>query len=297
MPMTSPITSIVTHPGSAHKDELLACAVLLALYNVPILRREPEPSDLADQSIAVIDVGDRHEPENNNFDHHQFPREQKPTCSLSLVLQAIDRYEAAKNFCAWLEPAEWFDCRGPNATAKFLGVPREAVNQLNSPIDVTLLRRFASLDQVEPGDPIHAILQMVGRDLIDYIDGLQKKMTFIKEHSALWTLPTDSGDRSVLFLPRTDPMPPEPSAGIGLYVEQAGLADSVVALVYPDRRGEGYGLSRFNDHPELDFNRVSEEEDVHFAHKQGFVAKTSATELDRLKELVEMSFIAAKAAK
>jgi len=36
-----------THPGSAHKDELLACSVLLALHPVPIGRREPTPADLA----------------------------------------------------------------------------------------------------------------------------------------------------------------------------------------------------------------------------------------------------------
>jgi len=283
------LSKIVTHPGSAHKDDLLACALLIATHNVPIHRRDPITADLEDPTVAVIDVGDRHEPEKNNFDHHQFPREHTPTCSLSLVLQAMNRYKPAKQFCAWLEPAEWFDCRGPKDTAEFLGIPREAINQLNSPIDVTLLRRFASLDLIQPGEPIHEILKLVGQDLIGYIDGLLEKIAYIEKHSVIWSLQTKAGKRSILFLPRMDPLPPEPSAGLGIYVEQAGLTREVVGLVYPDRRGDGYGMSRYNDSAELDFSRVEKESDVHFAHARGFVAKTSATNPMRLQALLEQA--------
>ncbi|MEM0967178.1 MAG: MYG1 family protein [Verrucomicrobiota bacterium] len=290
MPFVVPIERIVTHPGSAHKDEVLACAVCLAVHPVVIERRDPSMEDLEDPSVAVIDVGDRHEPELNNFDHHQFPREQAPTCSLSLVLRALGKYEAARRFCSWLEPTEWFDCRGPKETAEFLGVPREAIHQLNSPIDLTILRRFADQVRIEPGTTIHSLLTMIGEDLLGYIDGLQQKLAFIEKHSEIWEVVEGVQKRSVLFLPRTDPMPPEPSAGIGLFVEQAGLEGEVSGLVYPDRRGNGYGLSRFNDSPLLDFTRIREESDVHFAHAQGFVAKTSATAEDRLKELIRKSF-------
>jgi len=53
-----------------------------------------------------------------------------------------------------------------------------------------------------------------------------------------------------------------------------------------DRRGTRYGLSRHEDSPLLDFTRISDEPDVHFAHARGFVAKTTATELERLLELM-----------
>ena len=284
------ISLIITHPGSAHKDDFLACALLLAFFNVRIERRDPTPAELEDPSIAVIDVGGRHEPEKNNFDHHQFPRDHAPTCSLSLILQALNRYDAARKFCPWLEPAEWFDSRGANATARFLGVDRAVINQLNSPIDVTLLRRFASMNRIYPGQAIHEIIKLVGQDLIAYIDGLQKKIAYIEEFSHLWKLDSQAGERLVLFLPRRDPPAPEPSAGMTHFVESAGLADRVIGLVYPDRRGDGYGLSRYNDKPELDFTRVQSETDVHFAHVRGFVAKTSATDPDRLLTLVKRSF-------
>ena len=56
-------------------------------------------------------------------------------------------------------------------------------------------------------------------------------------------------------------------------------------------RAAGFGLSRHNDHPRLEFTRIDEEDDVHFAHARGFVAKTSATEKERLKELLRAAWV------
>ena len=67
--------------------------------------------------------------------------------------------------------------------------------------------------------------------------------------------------------------------------------DVVGAIVYPDRRGAGYGISRYEDDPRLDFSQVEGEPDVHFAHKSGFMCKTSATAPERLREL--MGFLVA----
>ncbi|MCF7761691.1 MAG: MYG1 family protein, partial [Cephaloticoccus sp.] len=61
----TPFTTILTHPGSAHKDEFLACCVLLASFPTPVVGREPPPADLADPATAVVDVGQRHEPDLN----------------------------------------------------------------------------------------------------------------------------------------------------------------------------------------------------------------------------------------
>lgn len=279
------IERIITHPGGAHKDDFLACSVLLALHPVAILRKEPEVEELADAAVAVVDVGHSHDPALNNFDHHQLPREGVPTCALSLVLQHLGVYQDALKFCDWLEPAEWFDCRGPVATAEWMGVERDALTRLNSPIDVTLLRRFALQSELHPGDPLWEVMRMIGEDLLDYIQNLRGRLDFIASHAQVWSLTHSGGAFQVLFMPRTDPLPDEPSMGLGRYIESQGL-DGVVGMIYPDRRGEGYGLSRYNDDLRLDFRRVEQEADVHFAHKQGFVAKTSATELERLKALM-----------
>ncbi|MBL6763871.1 MAG: MYG1 family protein [Verrucomicrobiae bacterium] len=280
---------ILTHPGGAHKDDFLACSLLVARHPVAIVRRDPVESELEDDEIAVIDIGGRHEPAKLNFDHHQFPRDHEPTCSLSLVLQSFGIYEDARSFCDWLEPAEWFDARGPGDTAKWLGVERRVINQLVSPMDVTLLRRFALEVEHKPGDLIWEMMRLIGEDLLAFIQSLRDRLDFIGKHSERWTVEGPHGCFEALFLNRTEPLPLEPSMGIERYVESIGLDSEMVALVYPDRRGEGYGLSRYRDHQGVNFSRINSEADVHFAHARGFVAKSSATEIDRLRELLKLA--------
>ena len=282
---------ILTHPGGAHKDEFLACCLLLTQNEVPIVRREPTDEDLANPAVCVVDVGHQHDPEKNNFDHHQFPKDDPPTCSLSLVLQRLGLYVDAKQFCDWLEPAEWFDCRGAKDTAEMLGAPREVMNQLVSPIDVTVLRRFAQCERLESGDPIWELMKMIGEDLLSYLRTLRERLNYIAEHSEFWDIEANGESFKVLYMPRTEPLPAEPSMGLPRFIEGHEHAPHVVGMIYPDRRGSGHGLTRFNDDLRLDFTRIGEESDVHFAHARGFVAKTSATETGRLKALVSAAWV------
>jgi Uncharacterised protein family (UPF0160) len=285
----SPITTILTHPGGAHKDEFLACSVLLALHPVPIVRREPTAADLADPATCVIDVGHRHEPALNNFDHHQLPKDHPPTCSLSLVLQHLGLYADARQFCEWLEPAEWFDCRGLVTTGKWLGVEAETLTKLNSPIDITLLRRFALAKGANPGDPLWAVMKMIGEDLLSYIKSMRARLDFIGQHAEIWEMPLGGLPAKVLFLPRTDPLPEDSSLGTDQFITSRGLENEIVGVVYPDRRSSGYGLSRFRDNSRLDFTHIAQCPEVHFAHVRGFVAKTSTSDVDRLKQLMQLA--------
>jgi hypothetical protein len=282
---------ILTHPGGSHKDEFLACCVLLADSPVPVVRREPEAADLTDPSIAVVDVGGIHEPELGNFDHHQFPKDHPPMCSLSLVLRRLGLYEDARAFCDWLEPAEWLDTRGPQETSRWLGIGRDTLAKLNSPIDVTLLRRFATTSRLEPGDPLWQVMRWIGGDLIQYLRNLRQRLDFIAEVGEFWEIHVETESFRVLYVPRTDPLPEEPSAGLGRFIESHPDGAQVVGMVYPDRRGNGYGLSRHNDHPRLDFTRIENHDDVHFAHARGFVAKTSAATPERLRQLLQQSWV------
>lgn len=286
------ITTLLTHPGGAHKDEFLACCVLLAEHPVAIVRREPTPADLADPSVAVVDVGHVHEPALNNFDHHQLPADHLPTCSLSLVLQHLGLYEDARQFCDWLEPAEWFDCRGPVSTAKWLGVSRDALGKLNSPVDGTLLRRFAQSAKLSPGEPLWEIMRMIGDDLLSYVRSLRERLDFVARHAEFWDVAADTDSLRVLFLPRTDPLPEEPSSGLERFIAGHAFGGTVIGTVSPDRRSGGYGLSRHRDDARLDFTRIAGEPDVHFAHARGFVAKTSATDPQRLRLLLGRALVA-----
>ena len=75
------------------------------------------------------------------------------------------------------------------------------------------------------------------------------------------------------------------------YIRAEGLESSIAAIAYPDQRGSGFGIGRYEDHPQLDFSRVEDQHDVHFAHKSGFMCKTSATSPDRLRQLIAIAWI------
>lgn len=285
------IKKIITHPGGAHKDEFLACCVLLAKDSVSILRQEATDQELEDPEVVVVDVGHRHEPQLNNFDHHQFPRDAEPTCSLSLVLSKLGIYEDARSFCPWLEVAEWFDCRGPNDTADWLGLDREVVGKLNSPIDITILQGFAKQAEHNPGEPIWEVMQMVGKELVEYITGLRGRIDEVSKIEEVWKLTHGDVEFKVIFAPRTNPSIQEVSGALGWRVKELGIEEEVYVMVYPDGRGQGYGMKRFNDREEIDFSIIEKESDVRFAHARGFIAKVEAVGIDRLKELIVKSIV------
>lgn len=282
-----PFHTILTHPGGAHTDDFLACSILLTVHPTAIVRREPTADELADAAVCVVDVGHRHEPALNNFDHHQLPKDHPPTCSLSLVLQHLGLYDHARQFCDWLETAEWFDSRGPIDTAKWLGTTPEVLARLNSPITATLLKRFALSSRIDPGQPLWEIMRLVGEDLVNYIASLRTRLAFLDQHVEFWTLDLAGRPAQILFLPRTDPLPDEPSFGIDRFIRSRGLENDIVAIVSPDRRGTGYGLERYRDNPRVDFTRLNATPGVHFTHARGFVAKTSITDPAVLKSLLE----------
>jgi len=281
------VKQILTHPGSAHKDDFLAASLFLAFHPVPVCRREPSEADLTDPKTVVVDVGYQHDPHRMNFDHHQFGRESEPQCALSLALKHFELYQDARKFCEWLEPAEWFDCRGAIETAKWLNVPRPVINQLNSPIDVTLLRRFSANSELNPGDALWEVMRLIGEDLRAYVEGMRNQIDWLQQHAETWQL--ESGE--ILFIARTDPLPDDPRSGVGFFLKETQREAVTLGVVYPDRRGTGYGLSRYEDHQALDFTRIQHEPDVHFAHARGFLAKTSAREVDRLRLLVKKALI------
>jgi hypothetical protein len=285
------ISSIITHPGGAHKDDFLACSVFLHDHPVSIFRREPNDSDLLDSSIAVLDVGGHHEPEKFNFDHHQFPREHVPTCALSLVLQHLGIYEDAREFCSWLEVAEWFDCRGPKDTAEWLEMDRDTLGKLNSPLDITMLKSFAAQTEHHPGEPVWEIMRMIGRDLFEFITGLRARLNEVSKYTEVWDIMRGESGFKVLFLPRSDSLPDDASGVLGYQVKALGLEEEILAVVAPDSRGNGYGMRRFNDDLRLDFSRLEGEADIHFAHARGFIAKTSSDQVDRLKNLLSQAYI------
>ena len=205
------------------------------------------------------------------------------------MLQKLGIYEDTKEFCSWLETTEWFDCRGPHETAEWLGVDREAMAKLNSPLDVTMFQAFAKQNEHQPGEPVWEVMKMMGTDLVSYVVNLRSRINQVAEHEEIWELGVEDRAMKVAFVPRTDPPIEDASGGLAWRVKELGLEEEVVAMVYPDSRGQGYGMRRYNDSQIVDFSKLSDEPEVHFTHNRGFIAKTSSTEIIKLKELLRLA--------
>jgi len=274
---------IVTHPGSAHKDDFLACSVLAAEFAIPIYRRDPTEAEIEDPSVFVVDVGGSHDPERLNFDHHQFSSDHPPTCSLSLVFRYLGVYDDAVRFCPWMKTAEWLDARGARQTAEWMKVDPFVVAQLSSPIDFSLLRYFAEEQELSIHHPIGALMARIGGDLLNYLRSLRRNLNELSNCVEFWKI----ADLEICYLPKIEGMSADLSSALTMFVREQDR--DIAGTVSPDKRGSGFGMTRFNDDRRLNFTQIEHEADVHFAHKQGFIAKTSASDPERLKHLLAQS--------
>ena len=178
-----------------------------------------------------------------------------------------------------------------------MGIPRQAFSDLNSPIDITLLNRFASQTELKPDHVIYQVMCMVGEDIVNYVRSLRQRLDFLKQHCQWWTIETDgpaSEPIQAIFLQQHDVIANDPSFGLYAFIAEQGKENDVHALVYPDRRGDGYGLTRYEDCQRLNFSRIENLDDVRFAHKRGFVAKVEAADPVRLKELLGLAVVDSK---
>ncbi|MEM0926947.1 MAG: hypothetical protein AAGJ83_12975, partial [Planctomycetota bacterium] len=131
----------------------------------------------------------------------------------------------------------------------------------------------------------------IGEDMVSYIERLREGLRFLNEHCQFWTIETEHDSVEVVFLPRNETMPADPTLGLQHFVDSDCRDRPIVGTVTPDRRGDGYGLSRHDDNAILDFYRLNEESDIRFAHPRGFVAKSTSTDPGRLRELIELAMV------
>ena len=154
-----------------------------------------------------------------------------------------------------------------------------------------MLRRFANETKLTADNPIYQVMSMIGEDLVSYVSGLRARLNELKQRCEYWTVESEQGSIQALFLGRTEPADADPSFGLSQFIVSEGKQTEVVAMVYPDRRGEGYGLTRYEDNQRMNFSQIENCEDVRFAHKRGFVAKTVAQDPARLKELLALAIV------
>jgi hypothetical protein len=253
---------IITHPGSAHFDEVTAIAFILA-ENIDnkfrIERREPTAAELDNPEIWVIDIGLRHEPAKRNFDHHQ-----SLDCPASFVL--IANYLGLTEIMSvmpWWQFKDSVDRIGPVKSSEIFHAGDDLVNR--NPVENWLVAKFAA----EPETCV-AMLRDYGTRLIEEAKILKKQIDCWK-----------TAERLVIAGVPAMFAETKENAGLDEFHRlEKNPPDIVISL---DRTGSGWRLFRYEGAP-VDFNLIAGNPQIAFAHKSGFLAKTR--ELIPMGELV-----------
>lgn len=266
---------IVTHPGSAHKDDFMAVSILLAtLDEAMVERREATPEDLADPDTYVVDVGMLYEPERHNFDHHH---DQALPCAFHLVMQYLGYHETAKKVYGWYQHMSMMDVRGPHKAAEHLGVDTSVLFAASSPIDGYILSLFSRIERLTKGDSLYALMQDFGRDFTAMIDQKMTRFERLKQEAQIH--PVDRYKAVVNHIEEN------PKLSLELYLNALN-DDQIVLCITPSMRGAGWELLRLGDNLQVDFRAIAGNPEVRFVHVNGFVAKTrSLLPLDQVLEL------------
>lgn len=262
------IGKIITHPGAAHRDDLLAVAIALATFGcVPVFRRDPTEEELEDSNVLVLDVGGRHEPERLNFDHHQLPRDAEAECALSLLVRHLG-LEAEFKLQSWWETTKVLDAKGRVMAAKALGLDK-LPEELISPVEQTLLSLFGEKEFEHPTaglpDLLLEPLRLLGEQLLADVKAYAE--TYARVRELVRVVEVDGLDCFV----GTEVLSPTLAAVLNRF-RDLEAPQVAVSIMKSDRDGESWVLYRYDDHPRVDFSRLSGDQVV-FAHKGGFIAK------------------------
>ncbi|HMO50115.1 MAG TPA: MYG1 family protein [Kiritimatiellia bacterium] len=293
---------IITHAGSAHADEVVSIALLLAAdETVTSISRVPDvtPAELDDASVYVLDTGCCHDPGRLNFDHHQFDPEDTPRCTLSLVLEHLGLESVARRCWPWLEAFERLDAGGPRAVEKLFGIHDLALilPQFRSPLEEVLVDIFSMKNAIRPDDMLWRFLWSIGQHLLaelrqlpDLIDGYEKQVISgvrippdVKvEVGKPFIAPPEWIDDIILL---KWPDAPRSLARKAFQVFLREKAPEARLTITPDERGPGFVLTSVSDSDPIDFRFLVDDPEIAFIHATGFMAVTRSqdvTELDRL---------------
>ncbi len=267
---------IITHPGSAHKDDFMSVSILLAtLGHAEIFRREATSKDLADPDTYVVDVGMDYDLEKHNFDHHQdssFP------CAFHLVMKYLGYHDAATQVFGWYAHMSMMDVRGPYRTAEHLGIDTRILFASSSPIDGYILSCFSKVTSLTQEDDFYRLMKDFGEDFIKMVDQKKERLERLKNETQI--LPVKHLKALVSRIEDN------PKLSMELYLR--ALDDKAVVMsITPSIRGAGWEMLRLGDNMMVDFRSVASNPEIRFVHVNGFIAKTRS--LIPIEEVLDLA--------
>jgi len=260
-------------------DDLMSVCIVLAMNDdIKCVERRPaEPEEIADPEVWVLDQGEVHDPENRNFDHHQFPADTRK-CTLSLL---ADHFDLRKD----LDETVWFrvlvldDTLGAIRTAGELNCSATLLKGLlNGPINDYVLTSFEQAKKFESDSELLKLLTAIGTHIVTNIRNMKERLQLIRQKAEVEKV---NGLKVLFFMEDV----PDPKLSIAEYIKETGKNTGVVVVV--NTRESGWSLSRVSDNPRVDFRRIKGAPDVLFVHVNGFVAKTRKIDKPAIIRLLE----------
>ena len=276
---------IVVHPGSAHMDEVLATGLIGHSEGLmPVFRRQPTDEELNSADVWVVDVGERHDPARLDFDHHQDDPAVAEECALSLVARHLGLHEL---LCTrpWYPTQIFLDVHGQTGLARRLGIGASLPDELNSPVEMALVSSWESAGSGQVDDDLVRMVTRFVTVLVEEARGFGDELLRAREKTEVRTI----RGMEVLFHDCVT----RDSVSEHLRREwEAREGRSIAASVSRDpRQPHGWALYRIDDDPRVDFRRLRDDPDVHFAHAKGFVAKTKpGVDKEQLEPLLARAF-------
>lgn len=277
-------TRIVTHNGKAHRDEYLACAVIMfSEYRQGrqtfIERRIAGSSDLNNKDTWVVDTGGAWNPELKNFDHHQQDPLLDGQCAFDLVLSEIIGREAYSTYRAcspWMKLTALHDTLGSAGAAQSMNIDIKSYSSTRSPLERAALAGFGEASVIHVESPIAIAMRETGRlitlEAEEFACATPERLSNAAppfEHAGMkvWDLRSAWGEDDTVSI---------------AMINHAASTRSVDVVVGRSSRGNGVSLYRqaWATH-KLDLSKLQSIQGVKFVHKNGFYAILSSEVTDQ----------------
>jgi hypothetical protein len=254
-----------THNGRAHMDDVLCTAWLVT--NGYTVRRVPDVPEAAldDPHTIVFDIGDRYEPDRNNFDHHQPGG--PDACSFSLLMQYLVE-DMTPSVAQLLRQISLIDTRG--AFGAFYAMNPSLLQLFKDPVklpmavgDNLLIELLSSTERVYPNDPFWTAIGVTLAGILAKAtasDRTARELFMERTHGL--------GHSSLLIDARGEDISPQ---DIRRIVKRDFDEEVAVVVTTSLRNPEEATLTRTVSGG-YDFNRIRDRDEVSFVHKNGFLA-------------------------
>lgn len=301
--------TIITHGGMAHMDDFMSVCMLAAKFDgdVNVYRRDPKPEELADPNIYVVDVGKKHQPELNNYDHHQLPRD-PAKCALTLL---EERFGWGLANLGWFGVVELRDVSGPKAVADKFGFQKYPYF-MQSPVEKSMMAMFQKCyGHLAVDHDLIKMMTKIGEDIRCFAADMDVCLSELPNLAKLTyvDIPIDPQETatSIMVIEDGDITGFQSFATVKMKVKkqlERKSGTDVMCAIYPNRDRNtneldgGWVLERFENHEDVNFHRMRDVVDemqfvfpsnaatTGLAHDSGWFAITKPMGIKALEALL-----------